>query len=85
MTHEELKVVKKDDQTRSLLLVFGIVADVSWRMFVPVVGLTVVGYFVDATLHSRPWGIISCMFLGLIIAGILVVDVYQRAKKEEKR
>lgn len=56
----------------TVLLLLGTIADTTWRMFVPIVGLLMLGVWVDKTYDSLPWGIVSLTILGIAIAAELV-------------
>lgn len=60
------------------LIIFGTVADTTWRMFVPVIGGALAGYFIDRSVGSRPVGVISGMFIGVVLAVALVVMQYRQ-------
>ncbi len=54
------------------LLVFGAIADTTWRMFVPAVGGAILGVLADRTWGTKPWVTVAGITLGVIIAGLLV-------------
>lgn len=56
----------------TVLLLLGTIADTTWRMFVPIVGLLMLGVWVDKTYGSLPWATISLTILGIAIAAELV-------------
>lgn len=47
-------------------------ADTTWRMFVPTVGLLLVGRVVDKHFGTKPWYMIAGITLGSILAAVLV-------------
>lgn len=59
--------VPPDSSTVILLLLT--VADTTWRLFIPSVGLAVGGLLLDKQLHTTPW----LTALGVIIGGIIAV------------
>lgn len=71
-----------DAKSESLMIVFGTVASTSWRMFVPVLGLTLVGYVLDKALSTLPILVFVGLGLGIVIATLLVVLQYKDAVKE---
>ena len=56
----------------TVLLLLGTIADTTWRMFVPIVGLLLLGVWVDRSYGTLPWGIITLTTVGIAIALALV-------------
>jgi hypothetical protein len=54
------------------LMFFAVIADTTWRMFVPSVGLTLLGVWLDSEWHMKPWFMISGIVVGTIAAIALV-------------
>lgn len=48
------------------------IADTTWRMFIPVIGLLLLGRLADDTWHTKPLGMIVGVILGTIITAILI-------------
>lgn len=46
--------------------------DTTWRMFVPTVGLTVLGLVIDNHLPTKPWITITGIIVGVIVSAWLV-------------
>lgn len=69
-----------EDEAR--LVVFATIADTTWRMFVPVIGLTLVGYVVDRVFETLPVGVFTGLGVGIVLAVALVVQQYRRVTKE---
>jgi F0F1-type ATP synthase assembly protein I len=68
--------VKPDKST--VILLFTIAADTTWRMFVPVIGGTIIGVWADNMFKSKPvWTIVAITF-GVIVAGLLVRQQLKR-------
>lgn len=57
------------------------IADTTWRMFVPSVGMTFAGLWLDAKLHTTPWLLFAGSILGLIVAALAVRIQYKRLIK----
>ncbi len=70
--------------TDTSFVIFGTIADTMWRMFVPVFGMTGVGYLLDRVFATRPILVISGMVVGIIIAVLLVVQQYRQTMKGPK-
>lgn len=62
----------------TVVLLFTIAADTTWRMFVPVIGGTIVGVWADNTLHSKPIVTIIAILVGVVIAALLVRQQLKR-------
>ena len=48
----------------TLNLILGTVADTTWRLFVPTIGGTVLGIWIDNTYDTKPWATIIGVTLG---------------------
>ena len=67
---------------RSALLVFGTIADTTWRMFVPSVGGALLGVWADRSFGTKPWFTVVGVTLGIII---VVGLVWMQIKSTEKK
>lgn len=65
------------DTIRSIFLTIG---DTTWRMFVPSVGFTLLGVWLDGVFGMKPWLMIFGIVVGFLFAGILVKLQIDRAK-----
>lgn len=72
----DIPPVKPDRST--VILLFTIAADTTWRMFVPVIGGTILGIWVDHQLPYKPMGTIIGVVIGVIIASLLVRNQLKR-------
>ena len=61
-----------------LLLTMG---DTTWRMFVPIIGLLVIGLLADKMLHTTPWIMILGLLGGIFLAGVLVKAQFKKVKQ----
>lgn len=68
--NKEDKRVPPDRSTVILLL--STMGDTTWRMFVPIIGLTVGGLLLDKQFHTTPWIMIVGIILGVALAAVLV-------------
>jgi len=70
-------MVKAEKQTLpksgDVLVLFGTIADTTWRMFVPVIGLMLLGGTADQQFATKPLFALVGVILGSIIAGWLVI------------
>lgn len=58
--------------TSTVILLLGIAADTTWRMFVPVLGLTALGVWGDRSFGTKPWLTVVGLAIGTAIAALLV-------------
>lgn len=56
----------------TVVLLLGTMGDTTWRMFVPIIGLTVLGLLADKRFHTTPWIMIVGIVLGIALAAVLV-------------
>lgn len=64
-------------------MIIGDMADTAWRMFIPTIGATVLGIWIDKQLHTTPWVMIVLMLLGTALAIVLVRRQLLRVKQEK--
>ena len=48
------------------------IADTTWRMFLPSVGMTLLGVWLDGKFETTPWLLFAGVVLGLFIAVVAV-------------
>ena len=68
----------------TVVLLFNIVADTTWRMFAPTFGGTALGLWAEAQWHIQPWGGIVGLGIGIIITAFLVRQLYKKANVDVK-
>jgi hypothetical protein len=56
-------------------------ADTTWRMFVPTIGLLLVGNALDEHFRTKPWLLLVGAGLGACIAALLVKQQLNKGKK----
>jgi len=76
---DEHQVPPKTSSTVILLLLT--MGDTAWRMFIPVIGLLVLGLLVDHELGTKPWITIVGLILGIILAALLVKRQFNKVKQ----
>ena len=59
-------------QKSTVVLLFTIAADTTWRIFLPIIGGTIAGVWGDHALGSKPWATIAGMAVGASVAALLV-------------
>lgn len=70
--------------TSPVILLLGIAADTTWRMFVPIIGLAALGIWGDRSFNTKPWLTVAAIILGVMIAGLLVRKQLQKDSKNDK-
>ncbi len=66
----------------TVILLLGDIADTTWRMFVPTLGLAGLGLWVDKTWHTGPLWSLSGVALGVLLAALLVRAQFAKVKRE---
>jgi ATP synthase protein I len=67
----------------AVFLLFGTIGDTTWRMFVPTVGLTVLGLLVDKWFHTTPWIMSGGIVLGVYFAYVLVMRQIRKVNNDK--
>ena len=67
--------------TSTVILLLSTIGDTTWRMFVPTIGLTILGLLADKWLHTTPWIMILGIITGAYVAYILVKRQIKRVKE----
>lgn len=63
-------------------VVFMTIADTTWRMFVPSIGFTLLGMWLDSEWGTTPWLMFIGIIIGLVIAALAVWLQYKRLVKQ---
>ena len=74
------------DKTESdhIFIIFRTIVDTTWRMFLPTIGFTVFGAWLDAVLGAKPWMMIGGILLGFLVASGLVAVQIRAIKRGAK-
>ena len=65
----------------TVILLLGTIADTTWRMFVPTLGLAAVGLWADTSWDTGPlWSLVG-VFMGIAIAALLVRQQFKTIQK----
>jgi len=78
-TDNEKKPTPPNGSTVILLLTT--IADTTWRMFVPTIGLTILGLLADKALQTTPWIMVVGIILGAYLAYVLVRRQIKKVQK----
>lgn len=54
------------------------IADTTWRMFIPTIGITLLGVYADTQFDSLPWGTIAGIILGCTVTALLVRKQFKK-------
>jgi len=68
----------------TVILLLGTIADTTWRMFIPTIGLLVLGLLIDRRLHTTPWIMILGLLVGTYLAYVLVQRQIKKVTKNDK-
>lgn len=66
------KKSQKSAEPEALGVILATIGDTTWRMFVPSVGLTLLGVWADGHFQTKPWLMIIGIVLGFFGAFLLV-------------
>lgn len=72
------------EMRKTALVIFGTIADTTWRLFTPVIGLLLVGMWVDGQTGRKPLFALGGILLGCVIAFLLVRQQYKQVTGENK-
>ena len=76
---------KVPPEKSTVVLLFSIVADTTWRMFVPTFGGTALGLLAEKQWHSiAPWGGIGGLGIGIVITAFLIKQLYKESNQDVK-
>lgn len=64
----------------STVILMMTIADTTWRVFIPSVGLTIVGLLLDKHFGTKPWLMIIGIVLGVSLAVWLVRQQLKKVK-----
>ncbi|PID33447.1 hypothetical protein CR969_00720 [Candidatus Saccharibacteria bacterium] len=73
--------VQSGQEAENIKIILGTLGDTTWRMFVPSVGLTLLGVWLDKVFELKPWLMIGGILIGFSLAGLLVKRQIDRIKR----
>ncbi len=80
----DISVSKTDDSTTLLMKTM---IGTTWRVFLPTIGLTLLGLWLDNVINMKPWLTFGGIAIGVIVAVVLVwlqvVKIKQRESKND--
>ncbi len=65
----------------TVILLLATIGDTTWRMFVPTIGLMLIGLWVDSQLNTKFWITVIGILVGSIIAGLLIRNQLRNVRK----
>jgi hypothetical protein len=65
----------------TVILLLGTMADTTWRMFVPILALLLIGLLLDKQLHTTPWLMTVGLVVGVALAYFLVRQQLKKVRK----
>jgi hypothetical protein len=74
MTDSVEQTPARESRRRQLTLtgLFVDLADTTWRMFIPTVGLLLAGRYCDTRFGTKPWLMLVGVLVGGVLAGLLI-------------
>lgn len=78
------KTSRPESSTENQLLIVGTFLDTTWRMFVPILVTTLIGYGVDKIYQTRPTGVLLGLVAGIALSIALVYQQYKKVKHGSK-
>lgn len=69
-------------KSKDALIIFGTVADTTWRLFIPTIGFLSLGIWADTSYQTRPLWTLLGVSCGTIISLYLVYQQLKGVKKQ---
>lgn len=67
-------------QKSATILLLRDMADTSWRMFVPIIGIMLLGLYGDVLLHTKPILLLVGLGIGVVVSALLVKRQLKKVK-----
>lgn len=74
------KASRGQDDDHAAIVLLLTVADTTWRIFTPVIIMTVIGIWADLKFATSPWITIILVIVGFVIAGFLIAAQLRKVK-----
>lgn len=78
---EKASELEQPRTKRAAVLLLGDIADTTWRMFVPTIGFTLMGWYLDGLLGVKPLLMVIGIVIGSTIASLLVYRQLQKISR----
>lgn len=76
-------VPRPDDTQTTVLVLLRDMADTTWRMFVPIVGLLLLGRYADTHWGTKPFLMLAGAAVGALFAGLLIKAQLKKGSRKE--
>lgn len=80
---DKQKPTEKSQDKSAALILFATAADTTWRMFVPTLGGTLLGLWLDSINKTEPLYGISGLAIGIVITALLVRQQYKQTSEQK--
>ncbi len=67
-------------QKSATILLLRDMADTSWRMFIPIIGIMLIGLYGDVLFHTKPVLLLIGLGIGIIVSALLVKRQLKKVK-----
>ena len=81
MTHEEPHTTHALSTTQAIVLLFMTMVDTTWRVFVPTLGGTFLGIWLDGLFKTAPYITIVTILIGCGVSALLIVQQLRRVRR----
>lgn len=68
-------------KSSTVILLLTTMGDTTWRMFVPTIGLFLLGFWADGQFETKPWMAVAGIVIGSLIAALLIRNQLRNVKK----
>lgn len=73
--------LKPPEKSSAALILFATAASTTWRMFVPTLGGTFIGLWLDSVYKTEPWCSIGGLAIGIVVTAVLIKQQYKQVDK----
>jgi hypothetical protein len=85
MAKEPIAESGKNNEANNFGVIFATIGDTTWRMFVPTVGFTLLGVWLDGVFGLKPWLMFGGIVIGFLGAYALVAHQMGMIKRKDER
>ena len=77
-------MAEKKTEVDTARVLLGTIGDTTWRMFVPSVGFTLLGVWLDSLWDTKPWAMTVGIVVGVLGAYLLVAKQIKTIRRGSK-